>query len=80
MGETKRRGFQIPCEMQHSSDSLRPDNMKERNKRERGHSFGGLLPHCNKKKMAWRIAVPFSRHPRIGHWSAVNIRPFRLLR
>ena len=33
-GETKRRVFQIPCEMQRSLDLLRPDYTEERNKRE----------------------------------------------
>ena len=39
-GETKRRVSQISCEMQRDSDLLRPDYTKERNKLERGHSFG----------------------------------------
>ena len=39
-GETKRRVFKIPSEMQRGLDLLRPDYTKERNKLERGHSFG----------------------------------------
>ena len=38
-GEMKQFVFQIPCEMQPCLNLLRPNYTKERNKRERGHSF-----------------------------------------
>ena len=46
-GKTKRC-FQIPCELQHSLDLL-VGYTKERNKLERGHSFG-VWPHIESKR------------------------------
>ena len=49
-GETKRRVFQILCEMQRGLESLHTDYTKERNKREQGHSFGVWRHSATKRK------------------------------
>ena len=51
-GETKRRIFQIPCEMQRGLNLLRPDYIKWRSKRERDHSFA--VWHHSTTKRKWR--------------------------
>ena len=56
-GKTKRRVRKIPCEMQHGLDLLRLDYTKERNKRERGHSFGVKCHSTAKKKIALGLIV-----------------------
>ena len=48
-------GSQIPCEMQRGLDLLHSDYTKERNKRERGHSFG--VWHDSATKYKWRYGA-----------------------
>ena len=70
-GEAKWRVFPIQCDTQRGLDLLHPDYTKERNKQERGHSFGFWRHSATKKKLAFRrIAVALSRHSRIAHCSA----------
>ena len=56
--------------MQRGLDLLCRDYAKEGNKRERGHSFGVGATVQQKKMALRRMAVAFSRHPRIEHCSA----------
>ena len=53
--------------MQPGLDFLHPDYTKERNKRERGHSFGVWHHSATKKMGIGCIAVAFSRHLCIAH-------------